>query len=155
MPKFIVEQIAICPRLPAAAIHLLKDLGLRDWVHDVVAAHGTVFDDPGENVAMLAFNYEASSAKPLELEVLNYTHGPNWMMRSPNTVSHLGMHVTEEELAEFDKTFKEHGIKIAQEVFTDSHTNPAIKDSRRYHYRIYDTRRLLSVDLKFIVRRDI
>ena len=46
----------------------------------------------------------------------------------------------------------ERGIKVAQEVFTKSHTNPVIAGKRKYNYVIFDTKEILGVDLKFIVR---
>jgi hypothetical protein len=164
--QFKIEQVAIAPAAPITAMQFLRDLGLTEWSIDTVKAEGHVFGFKGENTANLAFNYEATAkdGKPLELEVLDYTDGPNWIDRAyasggfdggRNVVSHFGMHVTEEELAEFDVIFKRHRIEIAQEVNTQSHTNPHIKDSRRYHYRIYNTRVILGVDLKFIVRKSI
>jgi hypothetical protein len=162
MLHFKIEQVALCPTNPAKARELLEDLGLTTWFKDNVHASGEVYGIPGENHALLQFNYEAtagveigkvaSDAKPLELEVLHYTDGRNWMDRQPNTVSHLGMHVTGAELEEFRRYFFSKGIGIAQEVVTQGHTNPNIRDSRRYHYCIFDTRSILGVDLKFIER---
>jgi hypothetical protein len=161
MLKFQIEQIALFPGLGTnKAFLLLKDLGLDDWVYDTVTAAGQVFGSDGKNEADLAFNYQSGSDKPLELEVLHYSKGHNWMDESiakgtvsgVGAVSHLGMHVTREQLDEFAAVMQKHGIRIAQEVFTNGHTNPAIKDSRRYNYVIYDTRKILGVDLKFIVR---
>ena len=159
--RFFIEQVAICPPNRAAAIELLKFLGLTDWVDDLVTASGTVHGDKGCNVASLAFNYQASRGfdgsgaderKPLELEVLSYNVGPNWMDKNPPSVSHFGMHCSEEELAEWRKKFKAAGIDVAQEVNTQTHLNPAIAGTRWYKYVIFDTRPVLGVDLKFIVR---
>jgi hypothetical protein len=168
MLKFQIEQIALSPTNPTKARKLLEDLGLTKWFKDNVHAEGSVYGIPGENHALLQFNYQAtpgfenptmqsdpSAVKPLELEVLHYVDGPNWMQRQPNTVSHLGMHVTYEQLEEFRKYFYGKGIGVAQEVYTQGHTNPHIRDSRRYHYVIFDTRSILSVDLKFIVRMPV
>ena len=174
MPTFKIEQVALFTANSENAQRLLAALGLTDWHRDHVVAKGKVFGVRGENEADLSFNYQAGNGefvkdgdevsprgyKPLELEVLDYTKGPNWMhynktvgiVSDCGAVSHLGMHVTHEELAEFDAIFAEHGIGIAQAVETQSHTNPAIKDSRRYKYVIYDTRPIIGVDLKFIVR---
>lgn len=158
MQKFQIEQIALCPKNPELARKLLSDLGLTEWFCDNVHANGIVRDKAGENDALLQFNYQAGSGadfeagKPLELELLHYTNGENWMTAAPNTVSHFGMHVDEKTIEEFRAYFKEQGIGVAQEVFTESHTNEKIKDSRRYHYVIFDTREILGVDLKFIVR---
>lgn len=166
MPQFKIEQIALFPSNSVSAREFLSDLGLSDWFHDNVVAKGEVFGDGGKNDAHLSFNYQAGNGsdkdagKPLELEILDYTSGDNWMDRGIDggdvawcgAVSHLGMHVTEEQLIEFDAVMRKHSIATAQSVVTQSHTNPAIKDSRRYKYVIYDTRFLLGVDLKFIVR---
>ncbi len=155
--KFFIEQIALCPPNPVAAINLLKRLGLDEWVEDHVVAGGRVFDQPGKNEADLAFNYQNTrpDGKPLELEVLHYTSGPNWMAGRQPMVSHLGMHCTSEELDEFRRKFQALGIGVSQEVFTESHTNPYLLEvKRKYQYVIFDTRRILGVDLKFIVRRE-
>ena len=155
--KFFIEQVALCPKNPAAAVNLLKQLGLDNWVHDHVVAGGKVYGDPGKNEADLAFNYESTrpEGKPLELEVLHYTSGPNWMATRPPMVSHLGMHCTAEELEQFRRKFSDMGIKVAQEVLTETHTNPfLLEQKRKYQYVIFDTRDILGVDLKFIVRRE-
>ena len=155
--KFFIEQVALCPRDPEAAIRLLKEIGLDEWVEDHVVANGRVFDQPGKNEADLAFNYQNTrpEGKPLELEVLHYTRGPNWMVGRQPAVSHLGMHCTSDELDEFRLKFHALGIGVSQEVFTESHTNPYLLEvKRKYQYVIFDTRRILGVDLKFIVRRE-
>ncbi len=159
VPKFKIEQIALCPTNPTKARKLLEDLGLTEWFVDNVHATGVVRGAIGENHALLQFNYQAgngsdvAAGKPLELEVLHYTNGNNWMLKNPNTVSHLGMHCSAEELEQFRAYFYHNGIGIAQEVKTLAHTNAAIKDTRRYQYAIFDTKEILGVDLKFIVRK--
>lgn len=152
--KFIIEQVAICPRNPAAAIDLLTAMGLADWAHDHVVANGAVYGEPGRNEADLAFNYDGIAGK--EFEVLHYTRGDNWMAEPDraNSASHLGMHCSTEELAEWRKFFAGRGIGVAQEVHTESHTNPVISGKRWYNYAIFDTKRILGIDVKFIVRKD-
>ena len=157
--KFFIEQIALNPPNPVEARKLLTALGMDEWVHDHVVAVGFVNGTDGlRNEADLAFNYQNTrpEGKPLELEILNYTNGANWMAGRPPSVSHLGMHCTEEELEQFaTKLFNEMGIKIAQAVMTQSHTNPFLLETgRKYKYVIFDTRHILGVDLKFIVRRE-
>lgn len=153
--KFKVEQIALYPKSPVLAQKFLAAVGLTEWVHDHVVANGYVHGNFGQNQADLAFNYEATADKPLELEVLHYTQGPNWMAANPKrgaTVSHLGMHVTAQELLAWTALMKEQGVSIAQTVFTESHTNAHIAHTRRYNYVIFDTFEIIGVDLKFIVR---
>lgn len=182
--KFELEQIAICPKDPEAAIELLKNMGAEDWVTDLVVARGIVNEDcdirklhplarafaraanelAGErrettNVAELNFNYTMRDedpffGKPLEFEVLSYEAGRNWM-EGEHRVSHLGMHCSEEELEEWREFFGERNIGVAQEVHTASHTNPAIAGKRQYHYCIFNTHDILGVDIKFIVRRNV
>jgi hypothetical protein len=167
MLNFKIEQIAICPPNPERAIALLSKLGMDQWSSDHVCATGEVFGDHGSNEANLHFNYQADrnsnqgvpnnqdAITPLEFEVLEYTDGPCWTDTFAPAVSHLGMHVTADQLAELRTFFAAEGIDVAQEVNTTSHTNPHIADSRRYNYVIFDTRAILGVDLKFIVRKNI
>jgi hypothetical protein len=149
--KLVIEQIALCPPDPARARALLAKLGLTDWIEDTVTAEGVVRGNSTINQATLAFNYQAQP-RQLELEVLHYLQGDNWMARYSPSASHLGMHCTAAELIEWRKLFANEGIKIAQEVETQSHTNPAIAGLRRYRYVIFETRPILGVDIKLIVR---
>jgi len=102
--KFEIQQIALNAPDSDVAIEILRDLGLTSWVTDVVTATGAINGSNGTNIAELNFNYQAGSGsdveagKPLELEVLNYTKGNNWLENRPHCVSHLGMHVTNDEL---------------------------------------------------------
>jgi len=154
MPKFNIEQIAIAPKDPKAAEELLTAIGAAEWARDHVKAEGKVFGETGENEADLKFNYDLFHGKRGEFEILTYTDGPNWLQKPGRggRVSHLGMHCTAEELVEWRKFFAGRGIPVAQEVFTQSHSNPVIKDQRWYNYVIFDTNPILGVDLKFIVR---
>ncbi len=152
MLKFKIEQIALCPPDPDAAMELLTEMGVEQWVFDTVFAEGDVHQKRADNVADLAFNYTAlEEAK--ELEVLHYERGPNWMQRNAPSVSHLGMHCTEDELSRWKTFFGSRRIEIAQEVYTKTHTNRTISGKRWYHYCIFNTRFILGVDIKFIVRR--
>lgn len=154
--RFFIEQLALNPKDPDAARQLLADMGATSWVEDHVTAAGSVFGSPGANEANLSFNYDMFAGK--ELEILHYTKGQNWVAshtRGANCVSHIGMHCTAEELSLWRIFFAERKIEVAQEVFTSAHTNPAIADKRRYNYVIFDTKKILGVDLKFIVRIDI
>ena len=154
MMKFFPDQIALCPRDPERAIALLTKLGMTEWARDLVTARGVVFGQPMRNTAALAFNYQALEGHARELEVLHYTDGPNWMRAALEPrVSHLGMHVTDAELAQWRVFFASEGIVVAQEVVTTQHTNPYLIDNpRHYNYVIFDTHEILGVDLKFIVR---
>ena len=156
--NFKIEQVAICPNDPLAARKLLSEMGAADWAQDHVVAVGSVFDSPGEvNEADLSFNYSMLD-KANELEVLHYTNGKNWMDSragsTPRRVSHFGMHCTEGELEKWMAFFAEREIGIAQEVWTQEHSNEVVAGKRWYHYVIFDTYDILSVDIKFIVRRE-
>jgi hypothetical protein len=155
--QFKIEQLALKmnPRYEAQAQELLTLLGITDWVEDHVTAQGSVFEFRGtvqQNQAHLRFNYTALD-QCRELELLRYEKGHNWLESIPGaTVSHLGMHCSEQDLSEWHRALLAIGIVPVQEVWTTEHTNPAIADSRRYHYCIYGTRHLIGTDLKFIVR---
>lgn len=152
---FKIEQLAfkLNPHCHALALQFLADCGITDWVEDTVHARGIVMGSQGENTANLRFNYSAFAGK--ELEVLEYTEGANWLQDFDGAiVSHIGMHVQEFALQHWFALMARYGIAVIQEVFTESHTNPAIKDERRYHYVIFNTRGLIGTDMKFIVRRD-
>jgi hypothetical protein len=151
--KFLIEQIALNPPFPERAIKFLSKLGANEWARDHVIAVGQVFGLPARNEANLAFNYDILDTAR-ELEVLDYTNGPNWVEHRPAGVSHLGMHVSDLELVKWREFFEEEGIGIAQEVMTLSHTNPYIAGKRTYNYVVFDTYHILGVDLKFIVRHD-
>lgn len=159
MLKFKIEQLALCFVNDAAreqAERFLERCGLSGWVRDRVRATGTVEGVAGRNSAKLAFNYDAFDGK--ELELLQYDQGRNWMEDTLDeqqgcAVSHIGMHCSEEELADWRGVMADFNVPLAQEVWTDSHTNPRIAGCRRYHYVIYSTRHLIGVDMKFIVRR--
>lgn len=166
--QFKIEQVALHPTDPERAIALLSKMGLSEWARDHVVATGRVNHSGCTNEADLAFNYQAtrglpsekdeiflshSEIKPLELEVLHYTEGRNWMQLHDDSVSHLGMHCSAEELLRWRAFFESEGIQEAQSVRTISHTNPyLVGNGRKYNYTIFDTRAILGVDVKFIVR---
>lgn len=156
MPVFKIEQIALCPKDPKAAMKLLKEMGLEDWAHDHVSAVGHVFESTAQvlNEADLEFNYSGLTDSARELEILHYNYGTSWMDKYEPRASHIGMHITEEELVEWREFFRERGIRVAQEVRTRAHTNPVIAGKRLYHYVIFDTYAILGIDVKFIIRRD-
>jgi hypothetical protein len=151
--KFKIEQLALNPKNTGDAFLLMQLLGMTEWTHDSASAKGTVFGAPTENVGQLSFNYDS---KPLELEILSYSSGRNWLQAHnsdrESIASHIGMHCTAEELSEWHKRLTDFGVRVAQEVTTTNHTNPNVPKDRRYKYVIYDTRDIIGVDLKFIVR---
>ena len=154
MLQFKVEQIAIHPQHPDKALELLTAMGAEQWVKDQVTAAGYVKASPAKNTANLAFNYDmAAENGKLEFEVLQYVKGTSWM-QGQNRASHLGMHCSADELDEWRKFFARRGITVAQEVYTENHTNSAIAGKRWYNYVIFDTFAILGIDIKFIVRKD-
>lgn len=151
--KFVIEQVAIAPRDAGAARQLLADMGAAEWSEDRVAADGRVFGAPRSNVAELAFNYDLLAGR--EFEVLNYVAGDSWLGdNTQGSVSHFGMHCSADELIRWREFFAAREIPVAQEVMTRSHTNPHIAGERWYNYVIFNTKALLGVDVKFIVRLD-
>lgn len=157
--KFFIEQIAIAPKDPVAARKLLDDMGAAQssWAEDHVVAVGSVFGNGAANEANLSFNYGMGNINgSLEFEILEYTSGAAWVnpKEHGSVVSHFGMHVdSQAELDRWKVFFQQRGIGVAQEVQTQSHVNPVIAGKRWYTYLIFDTREVLGVDLKFILRR--
>lgn len=152
--KFKIEQLALNPADAGDAFRLMNLLGLTDWSHDMASAAGAVFGKSGSNVASLSFNHETEK---LELEILNYREGENWLAAPNNNndlsiASHIGMHCSAEELEQWRAKFTAFGVKVAQEVVTTNHTNPNVPEGRRYKYVIFDTRDIIGLDVKFIVR---
>lgn len=165
MPKlqFKIEQIAINPKLSEGALKLLSDMGATEWIEDTVCGDVVVQRmnseeaEFGESKGKLLFNYDmgGGGGSSLEFEILEYKDGPNWLSdRTESSVSHLGMHVNEEELERWIEFFCARGIKIVQRMLTTSHTNSHIAGKRWYEYVIFGTQHILGVDVKFIVRKE-
>ena len=152
--KFVQEFMA------SRLNYIYKDSGA--WIKDVVTAYGDVHYDSGVlNWARLWYNYGIIPGK--ELELITYLDGANFLHRGENLpfissgfcFSHLGAHVTEDELLSWKNAFKDIGISPLQEVITLAHTNPAVKDIKRYHYCIFNTFDEYGVLIKLIARRVI
>lgn len=156
---FKIEQIAfklpeeLCSDHKEKSNKLFRAIGAKDWVTDTVLAKGIVNGEEAYNVADLAFNYQLGNN--IELEILDYKAGDNWVEDLPFGLTHVGMHVSAEELLLWRELMSEHEIDVAQEVNTMHHTNAAIAGKRSYNYVIFKTRFLLGFDMKFIVRKDI
>jgi hypothetical protein len=155
--KFKIEQIALAINMhrESEALALLTLMGITEWANDTVVANGRALQyTDSQNSADLSFNYTAlNDAK--ELELLRYREGKNWLMFDAQPrVSHLGMHVTAEELEQWRATLTEFGLGVVQEVHTVSHTNPVIAGKRWYNYVIFGATQLIGTDIKFIVRMD-
>jgi len=132
----IIEQIAIHD----AVDFPLREMFDGEWVYDTVTAKGIVRGhflhdgfDVIENVANLAFNYDAIPGK--ELELIHYNYGKNFLgLKMPGSLSHLGWHV--DSIDDWREDMDERGFCLVQEVITLSHTSPAV--DKRYHYAIYN-----------------
>lgn len=148
---FPIEQIAFVGR--PEMLTMLKFLGAHEWHHDTVTTRARVFDSGiFEQEALLAFNYQLIPGK--ELEVIRYTRGENFLSESGTLggLSHLGLHVDDMDKSTQMLRDQLGEVRIIQEAVTVRHTNPNIKDTRRYRYRIFDTRNTLGFFLKFIQR---
>jgi len=148
-----IDQIAFgCATLHDVeyAQQFLKKFGATEWSEDHVVASGFVYGEPAMNAAHLFFNYQFG----VELELLCYTEGPNWLSRKlhPGAMivpSHIGVHVDA-------KAMKiESELKIVQEVYTITHTNPVIAGKRTYHYKIFGTDGHVPFDIKLIERMNV
>lgn len=128
-----------------------------EWHHDQVTTRAMVNrNGPLEQVADLWFNYQLIPGK--ELEIIQYQEGfrsfHSLQGLSRGYLSHMGLHVDDIEKATARLSDAVSGEMVpVQDAVTLSHTNPAIKDTRRYRYRIFSTRKWLGFDLKFIERR--
>jgi hypothetical protein len=161
---FKIEQIEIRPENRERARKLLEKIGLTNWIDDLAAACGTVGERTVQNVAQLSCCYDGEPAGPLKLELINFPSGANCMDGITQTlsskmgddtgsiISHIGMHCTLAELAQWRALLNEEGIAVVQETTTTSHANPAVANSRRYLFCTFGTRHILGCDLKFIVR---
>jgi len=129
-------------KIEQIAIHDGADFPLRtlydgEWVYDTVTAKGIIKSqhygfDIVENVANLAFNYDAMPG--VELELIHYQWGKNFLgLKVPGNLSHLGWHVT--SVDSWRSEMYEKGFVLLQEVITTGHTSKAV--DKRYHYAIY------------------
>lgn len=165
-----IDQIAIGTKDGDKLVKTLSSLGLTEWTKDTVLAKGSVRGVENlENTAILHFNYQMG----IEFEVLEYVFGESWHDKiriyenQEYILSHIGYHLVddmsrdpicqtaEEKLQEIKEKFLAAGYKIAQEVWTQKHTNEyLIQQKRKYHYIIFDTREAIGFDVKLIVRRE-
>lgn len=157
-----IEQIAIGSKNSEQVVKNLSEvLGLSDWSKDTVTVDGLVNEKKCfGTVADLNFNYELG---PFEFEILQYKEGDNWhnnlyennIAEFQNFLSHLGLHIDDPKEFLSVKRRLSLFFPIVQDVVTKSHTNEAIKDSRRYRYIIFDSRDEIGFDLKIIQRLDL
>lgn len=161
LPTLKLEQVAIYAEDPEKVIRGLGErAGLTQWTRDIAIADGYVFGEPVYDViGELAFNYQAV----VELEVLHYRTPLHWhaVRRARGAFpanqsismfpSHMGMHVEDMALARLP--YEALGWKVAQELWTKSHTNQYLLDrGRTYHYVVWDSRGIIGFDLKLIQR---
>ena len=148
-----IEQIAL--HVPSIDIYIktLSKIGIGEWSRDEVTASGYVFGKEVKNsVAHLAFNYQCG----YEFELLSYQQGNNWHKARGTDLtqpflSHKGFHV--ENIEEDIQYMEDRGIGIAQELWTEKHTNEHVTSKNRtYHYCVFNTRDFMGFDLKLIQR---
>jgi hypothetical protein len=158
-----IDQLAFLARSDEDEAAIKKQLRLADaeWVEDEVVARGYVRgkhlgENSGrresENTAKLLFNYDLG----LEVEILRYTDGPNYgdvgNVKSC-TLCHIGAHVEKGMALPEGLQSWTVASPMIQQVETQSHTNPFLKETgRKYRYTIYDTKELLGVYFKVIER---
>ncbi len=138
-----IDQIAYYCSNSKSENFIKRMLGLSDepWVKDTVTADSSVWGkSPVQNIAELQFNYTLG----MEVEILRYTHGPNWhdsvQFSAEPFISHVGAHLDDgEEFPLFP------GCRVAQETFTKSHTGEYLTTGagagRLFHYKVFELRR--------------
>lgn len=145
----VLDQVAFYAKGAVGVEQAKASLELFDaeWTEDIVIGQASVWGGVwAASKARLLFNYDLG----MEVEILTYLEGPHWhqnskeLQTSVSFLSHIGFHVNAGELPDLP-------FRVAQELITISHTNPAIA-GRRYHYRIYDTRHFNGVFTKYIKR---
>lgn len=155
LAQFPIEQIALAVKDHESIIPALGFLGATEWHKDDVTTRAMVLGQgPVEQVAELSFNYQLIPGK--ELELIRYVSGRNFLgLQGISTgLSHLGLHVESiDHATERLNQLANNDVQIIQDAVTIKHTNPAIKNTRRYRYRIFGTRQWLGFDLKFIQRK--
>lgn len=164
--KFKIEQLEIRPENRERARKLLEMIGLTNWIDDTAIACGNVLGRTTQNEAQLSCSYDGEPAGPLKLELINYSGDPidNSMGNvsqnltaitgdaTASIISHIGMHCTLTELAEWRALLTKAGIHVVHETTTTKHANPEVELTRRYLFCTFGTRHILGCDLKFIVR---
>ncbi len=174
------DQLAIAVIDP---VPFMREFGER-WEKDMANCKTQVFGGLIRDTSIgLFYNYgqPPGTFDFKELELLTLVKGVNWhevrgdpepfsplalyaprLYRIANRfgllgtcfLSHLGIHSTEEEAGEWQKTFLDMGIRLAQENWSTEHTNPVIAGRRWYHDVIFDSRDALGFDMKITVRHD-
>lgn len=150
--KFIIDQITLYPQNPDKAIALLTEMGMSDWARDHICATSTVFCGPGVTEA----NSSICAANVHELEVLNYNYGQSWMgnVNKGVTAACLSMNVTEKELDDWMEFFSSRGILCLQAALSHAHSSAAMRGKVRREL-VFDTRRILSIDVRIVAVCDI
>lgn len=152
------HQVAIYTTDVGDSVQPYFEMGYDNWKTDTAvlvgyrrAAHSLVWV-PETCQADMAFNYDIM---PLELEFLQY-HGPSRhhersLLDHIPFISHMSVHV--DSVREIIEKFKEDYGTIPIHVFvTQDHTNPAVKDKKRFIECIFDTRAWFGYDIKCIER---
>lgn len=130
---FLITRIALQPPNAAAARKLLAQLGLTDWFKE-------------------ASNEFGKKPETLELEIIDDDKSGMLTTSRKGMKYSLGMYCTADELEAFSKTLAALNIKTLQEAFIDRHAVPYLLETKRNHqYIIFDTRKVLGINLKFIV----
>ncbi len=151
-----IDQLAFISRSTEDTAVIKSNFRLQDadWVEDYVEARGYVrgAERNATNTARLLFNYDLG----VELEILQYTDGPNYpdVGKVPScSLCHIGFHVEKGKKIPGALQNWVFAYPMIQQVETQKHTNQFLLDTgRRYKYTIYDTRDFLGVYLKVIER---
>lgn len=133
------------------SIKHLYGLDRGEWIKDNPIGRAQIMGWREQLACYLEFSNDLMADVELELITCSgdrhaYTLFDQWAMRQP-FLAHIGFHVAGAEWPPIA------AAPLVQEMWTESHTNPfLVKNGRRYHYRVYDTRPQVGVFTKLIKR---
>jgi hypothetical protein len=156
--NFQFHQVAMFTTDIDGAVGALSDLGFDNWSWDEAVLRGQrLLNNQWQDVvtkARMAFNYDIM---PLELEFLEYDsksehrHRDRMRLEAVPFISHMSVHV--KSVVQTMRRMRSGWDLIPYHLFiTEQHTNPAVKDKKRFVECIYDTRANLGYDIKCIER---
>jgi hypothetical protein len=154
---FKFHQVAMYTNYMERAVMEYTALGYKDWIYDKAVLTGYLWSGnkwlEAETQAHMAFNYQIM---PMELEFLTYIGGAHRHLERSQLsavpfISHMSVHV-EDLLVTKAIMERVHGMTPYHLFVTSNHSNPMVRNKKRFVECIYDTRGKLGYDIKLIQR---